>query len=62
MTSQAYRAAIRALGYTPVKPSYDGATLRDGMHTVIPDPDGLSPEEREAFIALLKIRGAASSH
>jgi hypothetical protein len=65
MTSQDYRAAIRALGYTPVKPTYNGATLyvgRDGMHTTIPDPEGLSPEEREGMIAFLKMREGLSSH
>jgi hypothetical protein len=65
MTPQAYRAEVRKLGYTPVKPSYEGATLhvgRDGMHTTIPDPETLEPVEREAFIELLKARAALSSH
>jgi len=65
MTPQAYRAEIRKLGYTPVKPSYEGSTLhvgRDGMHITIPDPETMEPLEREAFVELLRARGALSSH
>ena len=63
MTADDYRAALKALGLTPVKPAYDGATLhvdREGHHTSIPDPGTLSPEERADFIKLLRFRlGAA---
>jgi hypothetical protein len=64
VTPQAYRAEIRKLGYTPVKPSYNGATLhvgRYGLHTNIPDPETLEPKEREDFIEVLKARAALSS-
>jgi hypothetical protein len=62
---QAYRAEVRKLGYTPVRPSYEGSTLhvgRDGMHTIIPDPETMEPVEREAFIELLKRRAELSSN
>lgn len=47
------------MGLTPIKPSYDGATLhqdRDGEARHVPDPDPLTPEKREALINLLQIR------
>jgi hypothetical protein len=59
VTAEQYRAEIRRLGLTPVKPSYDGATLhvgRDGGITSIPDAETLSPQERESFLKLLKYR------
>ena len=65
MTPQAYRAEIRKLGYTPVKPSYNGATLhvgRDGLHLTIPDAEALEPKEREDFLELLKARAALSGN
>lgn len=59
MTEAQYRAALKALGLSPGKPSYNGATVhmdRDGMAHSIPDPVQLSSEERDHFIALLKTR------
>lgn len=59
MTEAQYRAALKVLGLSPGKPSYNGATIymdRDGMAHSIPDPVQLSPEERDHFIALLKTR------
>lgn len=57
MTSDEYRSAIRALGLTPARPSYDGATLhqdRDGSHISVPDPDGLSFEERMVMFEVVR--------
>lgn len=59
MTPAEYRGAIRALGLTPQRPSYVGAAIhvdRDGLFHSVPDPDGLSAEERLAFVALLRSR------
>ncbi len=59
LTSQDYRAEIRSLGMTPVRPSYQGATIyvdRDGQHHSIPDADSLSPGRRRAFLDLLRSR------
>lgn len=56
MTPQEYQATLKALGLTPAKPSYNGATVhqdRDGGFVSIPDPDELLPEERADFIELL---------
>jgi hypothetical protein len=44
---------------TPIKASYSGATLhqdREGEIYSIPDPETMEPEEREAFLKLLKAR------
>jgi hypothetical protein len=63
VTPQAYRAEVKKLGYTPIKPSYAGSTLhqgRDGMHTTIPDPETMSPVEREDLIKLLRARSELS--
>lgn len=65
LTADDYRACIKALGLTPVKPSYNGATLhvdRDRAHTSIPDPDGLTPEERYDMINLIKWRMGVTDH
>jgi hypothetical protein len=65
VTPQAYRAELRKLGYTAVKPSYNGATLhvgRDGLHVTIPDAEVLEPREREDFIELLKARASLSGN
>ena len=59
LTSQEYRAQIKALGLTPARQSYAGATLhidRDGLYHSIPDAESLTPGERAAFLALLKYR------
>ena len=59
MTQDEYREVIFALGLTPIKPSYEGATLhvdREGLITSVPDPEGLSPDERVAMIALIRTR------
>jgi hypothetical protein len=52
----AYRAEVKRRGLTPLKTSYEGATIhvdRDGLTVSIPDPDTMTPEQREAFIQLL---------
>lgn len=57
MTPGQYRAQIKKLGLTPYRPSHDGKTLhqtREGDFRQIPDPELLSPEEREATIKLIK--------
>lgn len=54
-----YKAALKALGLTPGRPSYKGATIymdRDGTAHSIPNPEELSPDERRSFIALLTVR------
>lgn len=59
MTCDEYRAFIRALGLTPIKPSHDGATLhqdRDGEIIRVIDPEGLSEEEREGLCVLIQAR------
>jgi len=65
MTIDEYRSCIRALGLTPIKPSYSGATLhadRDGeIHRII-DPEELSPEERLDFYNLIKRRLGFTDH
>jgi hypothetical protein len=66
MTSDGYRAVIRSLGLTPCRPSFEGRTLhqtRTGDFQHVPDPELLSPEEREATIALIKFRlGIVDTH
>lgn len=65
MTSDEYRACLKAFGLTPMKPSYDGATIyqgRDGLVHSIPDPEELTLSEREDFIRLLKIRMGITDH
>ncbi|HWU60831.1 MAG TPA: hypothetical protein VN112_02280 [Ensifer sp.] len=57
MTTDEYRAALKMLGLTPVKPSYDGAILhqgRDGCFYTIPNPETLSDEERDNMIDLYR--------
>jgi hypothetical protein len=56
MTPEEYRARLKAMGLTPVKPSYDGGTLfrdREGMFITAPDPEPLSAEERSDILTLL---------
>jgi len=65
VTPEEYQAAIKSLGLTPAKPSYQGATLhrdRDGMHHSIPDPLQLSTEERADFINLVQTRMGLTHH
>jgi len=53
------------MGLVPVRPSRDGTTLhrtRDGLFQQVPDPEELSPEEREDMIKLLRWRLDISSH
>ena len=59
MTPNEYRAAIRDLGLTPCKSSYNGSTLhetRDRLYQQVPDPETLLPNERADAIALIKWR------
>ena len=66
MTPDGYRAVIREeFGMTPYRPSHDGKTLhvtREGDYRQIPDPEPLSPEEREAVIELLRRWFRLSQH
>lgn len=60
MTVDEYRACIKSLGLTPCRPSFQGSTLHQtrehGIFQQVEDPDHLSPEERIAMIALIKLR------
>lgn len=65
MTPDDYRACLKAIGLTPIKPTYDGSTLhrdRDGFISSIPDPETMNQQEREAFIRLLKNRMGITDH
>lgn len=65
MTSDEYRACVRAFGLTPIKPAYAGSTIhqdKDGMPHSIPDPEGLSEDERRDFIEILKVRLGHTNH
>jgi hypothetical protein len=65
LTPEEYQAAIRALGLTPSRASYEGATVhqdRSGMFCSIPDASELTPEERAAFIELLIFRMNLGRH
>lgn len=65
MTADEYRACIKALGLTPAKPSFGGATVhqdRDGQFHRVIDPDELSDVEREAVYSLLKQRMGFNDH
>ena len=56
MTSQEYQGKIKAMGLTPCRPSYDGATIhqtRDGEFVTVPDPQTLSPDERVDMLELI---------
>ncbi len=57
MTLDQYRARIRSFGLTPCMPSINRHTPhrdREGEVWSIPDPEHLGPEERSAYIGLLK--------
>lgn len=59
MTTDEYRAEIRGMGLTPAKPAYQGSTVhqdRDGEFWTVPDPEGLSEEDRKAVLGLLKLK------
>ncbi|MEK9751765.1 MAG: hypothetical protein VW338_00940 [Rhodospirillaceae bacterium] len=65
MTADEYRDCLRAMGLTPAKPSYDGATLHQdaaGQFTSIPNPEQLSPEERLSMIDLIRTRLGITNH
>lgn len=65
MTTGEYKAIIKAWGYTPRRPSYDGATLYegpDGDFTSIPDPETLSVDERSAMLDLIRLRLGITNH
>lgn len=57
-TIQGYRSAVRNwLGLTPCKPSSGGHTVhmtRDGHYVSVADPEGMSPQERAAFLEVLR--------
>lgn len=59
MTADEYRAQVRGMGLTPARRAYEGSTVhqdRNGEFWTVPDPDGLSAEEREAVLGLLKLK------
>lgn len=65
MTPEGYRAVVRNLGLTPCRPSHDGKTLhqtRDGEFQQVPDPEPLTPEERQAAIDFLKSIMGINTH
>jgi hypothetical protein len=65
VTPDGYRAMIRSLGLTPCRPSYNRHTLHsDGRGEIyrIPDPEYLSPEERESMVELIKGRMQIGTH
>lgn len=65
MTSDGYRALIRAMGLEPVRQSNGYSTLhkdRDNQFRQIPDPEGMTPEERSAYIQIIKERMGIWDH
>jgi hypothetical protein len=59
MTEDGYRTAVRSLGLTPCKPSFNRHTIHtDGSNNFyrVPDPEHLTPEERIKMIELLMTR------
>jgi hypothetical protein len=59
MTPDGYRVVIREMGLTPIGRSNGFSTLhqdRDGQIRQVPDPEPMTPEEREAFISVIKLR------
>lgn len=65
MTVDEYRACVKALGLTPVKPSYEGATIhedRDKELYRIIDPEELTEDERKDVFDMLKARMGFSDH
>ena len=65
MTIDGYKAAIKALGLSPYRPSNGHSTLhqtRDGDFQQVPDPEDLAPEERQGFIDLIRARLGLGQH
>jgi hypothetical protein len=65
VTSDEYRAAVRGLGLTPCRPSFNGSTLhqtRDGGFQQVPNPEILSEVERPSMIALITWRLGVETH
>lgn len=63
MTPDGFRAIVRSMGLEPCRPPHDGKTLHKGREgpndfQQVPDPEGLTPQEREDVIKLIKfLRG-----
>jgi hypothetical protein len=65
MTVEEYRARIRALGLTPCRASFNQSTLhqtREGELRQVPDPEPLSPGERDSVFALVRFRLLGPDH
>jgi hypothetical protein len=65
MTIGQYRAALRALGLTPARPSSGKHTLhqaRDGQLYPIRDPDDLDPDQRAAIMVYYRSEFASQSN
>jgi hypothetical protein len=65
MSPDGYRTMVKSLGLTPCRPSFNRHTLhtdRTGAIHRIPDPEYLSPEEREAMIELIKRELGINTH
>lgn len=60
MTAGEYLAMIRAWGLTPIpggqRKTYSLYMTREKEVTTIPDPEGLTEEERKAVLEALKLR------
>lgn len=57
MTIADYKALVRELGLTPMKPSCNGCTIhqwRDGKPYSVPDPETMTEPQRKAALELLK--------
>ena len=58
-TSDGYRALVRAYGCTPMRPSNGYSTLhqtRENDIVEIPDPEPLTPAQRKAALAALRLK------
>jgi hypothetical protein len=56
---------IRSMGWTPSRPSFNRHTLHSdgrGEFYRVPDPEYLSPEERESMIDLIKAWMQINTH
>ncbi|KFC65036.1 hypothetical protein FF80_02886 [Devosia sp. LC5] len=65
MTADEYRACIKALGLTPIRPSYEGATIhedREKQLIRVIDPDDLTDQERRDVYNVLKLRMGFTDH
>lgn len=59
MNCDEYRAIVRQIGLTPMRPSSQGSTVhqsRDGILIQVEDPEHLTPEKRAAVLDMLKFR------